>query len=106
MLAPQLLDAQLAERLGDAVPDLPRGETAGSRSNGDLLLHGRGDELVVRVLEQVPHMGRELGRCSGPGVEVADQYSPLGRFEETVEVSGKSALSGAVRSAQGEVVAR
>ena len=100
----QVLDAQRLEQVLHGVPDPVMGEPELQRPKGNLIPHGRGKELHVRVLKHEAHLLPEL-TGKGPVFQrrfgqrpAEDMDRPRLREDQPVEQGKERGLAGAVRA--------
>src|SRR5947208_4994160 len=93
-----LVELDGRERLGHTRLHLGGREAEVARPEGHLIGDGRGEELMIRILEDVADaLGERLER-KVRDVASVERHASLGRREEAVQVLGERGLSRAVRA--------
>ena len=90
------------ERLGHPLFDLGGGEAEVPWAEGDLFTHRGGEELVIRILEDVAHALRELLERQEGDLPPLETHRSGGGREEPVQVLRERRLAGAVPPDQGD----
>ncbi|OQC68864.1 MAG: hypothetical protein BWX50_01120 [Euryarchaeota archaeon ADurb.Bin009] len=98
----QILDPEEGERLPDTVSDRRLVKPEVGRTERYVLLHGGGEDLVVRVLKDDPHELPDLADVLPRYRFAPDQDLAGRRFEYAVEVLEERALPGPVRPDDGD----
>ena len=102
----RILKSDRAQHLVASALNLVRREVEVARTEGDLVLDGRGENLMVGVLEDVADLGGGFGRAHRGAVAPVEHHGARDRMQQAHQMLGQRGLARAVLADDRDELAR